>query len=91
MKLNLKILGIIENMSGMDCPYCGRRIDLFKTGGGELAAAELNVPFLGKIPIDPRIVASGDEGKPFAVYQADSEAARAFQEIVDRIIDDEMP
>jgi ATP-binding protein involved in chromosome partitioning len=90
MELNLKILGIVENMSGMSCPYCGRRIDLFKTGGGEVAAAELNVPFLGRIPIDPRIVISGDEGKPFAVYQADSEAAKAFQEIVDKIIDDEM-
>jgi Mrp family chromosome partitioning ATPase len=90
-KLNLKILGIIENMSGMNCPHCGRRIDLFKTGGGEQAAAELNVPFLGRIPIDPRIVTSGDEGRPFAVHQADSEAANAFQEIVDRVLDDEMP
>jgi ATP-binding protein involved in chromosome partitioning len=91
MKLNLKILGIVENMSGMSCPQCGWKIDLFKTGGGELAAAELNVPFLGRIPIDPRIVISGDEGKPFAVHQADSEAAIAFQEIVDRIVDDEAP
>jgi Mrp family chromosome partitioning ATPase len=91
MKLNLKVLGIVENMSGMSCPHCGQRIDLFKMGGGELAAAELSVPFLGRIPIDPRIVISGDEGKPFAVHQADSEAAKAFQEIVDRIVDDEMP
>jgi len=91
LKLNLKIMGIVENMSGMSCPHCGRKIDLFKTGGGERAAAELNVPFLGRIPLDPRIVISGDEGKPFAVYQADSEAARAFQEIVDKVLDDEMP
>jgi len=86
MKLNLKILGIIENMSGLDCPYCGRRIDLFKTGGGEAAALELAVPFLGRIPIDPRIVISGDEGKPFADVLTASEASRAFQEIVDRIM-----
>jgi Mrp family chromosome partitioning ATPase len=91
LKLNLKILGIVENMSGLDCPHCGRRIDLFKTGGGELAAAELSVPFLGRIPIDPRIVASGDEGKPFAVHQPDSEAAKAFRAIVDRILEDETP
>ncbi|MFZ2055139.1 MAG: Mrp/NBP35 family ATP-binding protein [Candidatus Aminicenantales bacterium] len=91
MKLNLKILGIVENMSGMICPHCGQRIDLFKMGGGEQAAADLNVPFLGRIPLDPRIVISGDEGKPFAVYQADSEAARAFQGIVDKILNDKTP
>ncbi len=85
-KLNLKILGIIENMSGFTCPHCGKRIDLFKTGGGEKAARELKVPFLGRIPIDPRIVTSGDEGKPFAVEAEDSEAARAFSEIVDKIL-----
>jgi ATP-binding protein involved in chromosome partitioning len=86
MKLNLKILGIIENMSGLTCPHCGRRIDLFKVGGGELAAADLGVPFLGRIPIDPQIVISGDEGKPFADIQKDSEASRAFGEIVDKIL-----
>ncbi|MGB9005442.1 MAG: Mrp/NBP35 family ATP-binding protein [Candidatus Aminicenantales bacterium] len=86
MKLNLKILGIVENMSGLTCPHCGRRIDLFKTGGGEAAALELGVPFLGRIPIDPRIVISGDEGKPFADALTASEASRAFQEIVDRIM-----
>lgn len=87
-RLGLKLLGVVENMSGMTCPHCGRTIDLFKTGGGERAAAEMNVPFLGRIPLDPRIVASGDEGKPFSVHQGDSEAARAFMKIVDRVIED---
>ena len=77
MKLNLKILGIIENMSGMICPHCGRRIDLFKVAGGEQAARELGVPFLGRIQIDPQIVISGDEGEPFAVGEPGSEAAKA--------------
>jgi ATP-binding protein involved in chromosome partitioning len=86
LKLNLKVLGIIENMSGLACPHCGRRIDLFKVGGGERAAAELGVPFLGRIPIDPQIVVSGDEGKPFADTRKDSEASRAFAEIVDKIL-----
>jgi ATP-binding protein involved in chromosome partitioning len=88
-RLGLKVLGIVENMSGMICPHCGRAIDLFKTGGGERAASELNVPFLGRIPVDPRIVVSGDEGKPFAVHQVDTEAARAFGAIVDRVLMDE--
>jgi ATP-binding protein involved in chromosome partitioning len=85
-KLNLKILGIIENMSGLVCPHCGKRIDLFKAGGGEKAAHEMGVPFLGRIPIDPRIVASGDEGRPFAAGTEDSEASRAFAAIVDKIL-----
>ncbi|MGQ9673632.1 MAG: P-loop NTPase [Candidatus Aminicenantales bacterium] len=89
LKLNLKILGIIENMSGMVCPHCGLRIDLFKVGGGEQAARELNVPFLGRIPIDPQIVLSGDEGRPFAVENPDSDASRAFRAIVDKISNDQ--
>jgi Mrp family chromosome partitioning ATPase len=85
-KLDLKVLGLIENMSGMDCPHCGRRIDLFKVGGGEVAALELGVPFLGRIPLDPRIVVSGDDGNPFSSALSGSKASQAFQEIVDKII-----
>jgi len=85
-RLNLMILGIIENMSGLVCPYCGKKIDLFKEGGGKQAALELGVPFLGKIPIDPQIVTSGDEGKPFITTQPDSEASLAFMKIVEKII-----
>jgi ATP-binding protein involved in chromosome partitioning len=85
-RLNLRVLGIIENMSGFVCPHCGKRIDLFKTGGGERAALEMGVPFLGRIPIDPRIVVSGDEGRPFANGTEDSEASRAFTAIVDKIL-----
>jgi len=86
MKLNLKILGIIENMSGMVCPHCGQRIDLFKVGGGEIAAVDLGVPFLGRIPIDPQIVISGDEGKPFLTVIGDSRSSKAFQDIVNKIL-----
>lgn len=86
-KLNLKVLGIIENMSGMICPHCGKKIDLFKEGGGKIAAIELGVPFLGKIPIDPQIVTSGDEGKPFIIDRPNSEASQAFMKIVEKIIE----
>jgi ATP-binding protein involved in chromosome partitioning len=84
--LKLQIYGIIENMSGLKCPHCGKTIDLFKTGGGEKMARELGVPFLGRIPIDPRIVQLADEGKPFVTHNPDSEAAKAFGDIVDRIM-----
>jgi ATP-binding protein involved in chromosome partitioning len=85
--LKLKILGIIENMSGMACPYCGKEINLFKEGGGKKVALELGVPFLGKIPIDPQIVIATDEGKPFIGSQPDSEASKAFMKIVKSIIE----
>jgi Mrp family chromosome partitioning ATPase len=85
-KLNLFIVGIIENMSGMSCPHCGGHIDLFKKGGGQMAAGELGVPFLGRIPINPEIVTLGDEGKSFLDRHPDSEASKAFREIVDRIL-----
>lgn len=85
-RLNLKIYGIVENMSGLDCPHCGKKIDLFKQGGGERTAQELGIPFLGRIPIDPRIVELGDDGKSFIVHHPESEASKALNRIVDAII-----
>ncbi len=85
-KLNLNLLGIIENMSGMTCPHCGKTVNIFKEGGGQKAAQELGVPFLGKIPLDPQIVSLGDEGKTFIDTQPDSEASKAFIKVVDNII-----
>jgi len=85
-QLQLKVLGIIENMSGFVCPHCGTRSDLFKMGGGERAALEMGVPFLGRVPIDPRIVASGDAGRPFIADGEATEAGRAFAAIVDKIL-----
>jgi ATP-binding protein involved in chromosome partitioning len=83
--LKMQVVGIIENMSGLVCPHCGRKIDLFKTGGGEKAARDFLIPFLGKIPIDPKIVEEGDNGAPFVLSQKDSPAAKAFDEIVQKI------
>jgi ATP-binding protein involved in chromosome partitioning len=86
LKLNLTVVGIIENMSGLACPHCGELIDLFKQGGGQLAAQELGIPFLGKIPIAPDIVTLGDAGRSFLDAYPDSEASRAFLDIVDKIL-----
>ncbi len=83
--INLPIIGIIENMSGFCCPRCGEEIELFKVGGGEKAAQDLGVPFLGRIPLDPRIVETGDSGKPFVLDFAKTESAKAFKRIVERI------
>lgn len=83
--LNMHVIGIIENMSGMVCPHCGKSIELFKSGGGSKAALEMQVPFLGKVPIDPKIVETGDSGRPFVMEYSGSESAKSFKEIVEKI------
>jgi len=79
--LKVPVLGIVENMSGLKCPHCGKTIELFKTGGGERAAKELGVPFLGRVPIDPEIVQRGDSGPPYVLSDPESEAAKVLREI----------
>ena len=85
-KLSLPVVGIVENMSGLACPKCGHRIDLFKRGGGQALATEMNVPFLGQIPIDPEIVMMGDSGTPLLRDGPQSPAAMAFSQVVDAIL-----
>lgn len=84
--LNVPVIGIIENMSGLVCPHCRTAIDLFGEGGGEKAARELNVPYLGRIPLEPGMVESGDSGKPWIHYGQHSPAARVMNEILDKIL-----
>ena len=84
-RLNLPVIGIVENMSGFICPNCGAKVDIFQTGGGKKIAEELNIPFLGNIPIDQRICEDADNGKPFILEHKDSPATKAFMEIVDKI------
>ncbi|MFP4545483.1 MAG: P-loop NTPase [Methanomassiliicoccales archaeon] len=86
--LKLPVIGIIENMSGFICPHCGKEIDLFSEGGGKRAAEELGVPFLGAVPVDPKVVRSGDEGMPIVLYDSDSEASRSFMRIVDELAEE---
>ena len=84
--LKIPVLGIIENMSGFNCPHCGGKIDLFKTGGGEKAAQSLNIPFLGRIPIDPNIVETSDNGQAYIYDFAKEPAGKAMQHIVNNIV-----
>ncbi len=83
--VKVEITGVIENMSGMVCPHCNQTVDIFKTGGGEEMAREFDLPFLGRIPMDPKIVMAGDEGTAYLSSNADSPATRAFLEVVDAI------
>ena len=84
-KVDLQLLGVIENMSGFVCPYCGLKIDIFRTGGGQKMAEDMGVPFLGSIPIEQEIVNACDEGKPFLQHHSDSVAFGVFGEMVSRI------
>jgi Mrp family chromosome partitioning ATPase len=86
-ELKIPVIGVIENMSGFICPHCGKETDVFKRGGGEKAAAELGVPFLGRVPLDAALVEMGDEGKPFVFFGRNSKAAEAFMKIVKDIED----
>jgi len=80
--LNLPVIGVLENMSGFICSECGRRTDIFKSGGGKQMARQMNVPFLGQIPIDPQIVESCDSGQPYIQYYDSSQTARAFKKAI---------
>ncbi len=84
--LSLPVIGVIENMSGFVCPKCGETTNIFKTGGGENMAKEMNVPFLGKIPIDPQIVNACDSGQPYIQQYGGSLAAKAFDKAVEPIL-----
>lgn len=83
---NIPIIGIVENMSGFVCPHCGEVTDIFKSGGGEAAAKELNVQFLGRVPIEPGVVDAGDSGMPVVLKYPESASAKAFKGIVDKIV-----
>ena len=84
-KVNVPLLGIIENMSYYVCAHCGTRDEIFSHGGGQRAAEKLGIPFLGNIPIDPAIRAGGDTGMPLVVADPDSPQSKAFRSIAQKI------
>ena len=85
-QLELPVVGVIENMSGFVCPHCGKTVDIFSKGGGELLATQYGIPFLGSIPLDPDIARSGDEEKPYVYFYSKTVAAKVFDDIVEKIV-----
>lgn len=83
--LNMQTIGVVENMSGFICPHCGKKTEIFGSGGGEKMAKEVGVPFLGSIPIDPKVGVDTDKGTPFTMANKESTAAIAFQGIVVKV------
>lgn len=87
-RVGVPVLGIVENMSYFTCPHCGERSEIFLAGGGQRLADELEVPLLGRIPLQARMSDLADQGKPVVVAEPDSPAAQALSEFARRIVDE---
>ena len=85
-QVNMKIIGIVENMSGMLCPHCGKEIDLFGSRGGEFLAQRENLTLLGKLPLEPEIVRQGDSGNVSGLNDGRLQFNKAFHAMVDEVI-----
>jgi ATP-binding protein involved in chromosome partitioning len=85
--VGMRVLGVVENMSGFVCPKCGELTDIFKSGGGEKMAFEMNVPFLGSSPIDPRVVQASDAGRPCVSELAGTGLSAAFERAIRPILE----
>ncbi len=83
-QMHIKVLGIVENMSGFACPHCGKVTDIFRSGGAEALAKEMNIAFLGKIPIFPEIVQNGDDGIPAVESSGDVKAV--YEQIAGKLL-----
>ncbi|MFW9896101.1 MAG: Mrp/NBP35 family ATP-binding protein [Candidatus Thorarchaeota archaeon] len=79
------VLGIIENMSGFNCPHCGNYIDLYPPGGAEKAAEDFDIRLLGKIPFNLEVGIQGDKGLPFVIKNSDNTSVKAFKAVVNNI------
>jgi ATP-binding protein involved in chromosome partitioning len=85
-KVNVPLLGVIENMSHFVCGHCGERTEIFSHGGGEQAAKKFEIPFLGRIPLDLAIREGGDQGNPIVVKDPESPQTQAFLQIVRTLV-----
>jgi len=84
-RVELEIFGLVENMSGFTCPHCGESVDILGNGGGERTAEAAGIPFLGKVPFDPRMVSCSDSGVSFQEQHTDAEASKAFINIAEKM------
>lgn len=84
-RVNVPVLGVVENMSGFVCPKCGELTQILPEGGGRKIAVDMNVPFLGAIPMDPSIAHSGDSGKVFICHSSETPTGKILQDIIGRI------
>jgi len=86
-KVDLEIVGLVENMSGLFCPHCQGFIPIFRTGGGQKTSEKMDVHFLGELPFDPAVVEGGDRGRPVLEERADSAFSKAVQEFANAVLE----
>lgn len=84
-RVNTRVLGVVENMSGFICPCCGERVDIFGTGGGAEISEDMHLPILAEIPLEPAVREAGDEGRPTALVSPDSPAGEEFLALAERV------
>ncbi len=85
-QVNMNILGVVENMSGLKCPHCGERVSIFGEGGGKKMAGAMDVPFIGEIPIDPEVVRLADEKQlEHILERKESDVYKAYTTIIEKI------
>jgi Mrp family chromosome partitioning ATPase len=85
-KLDMAVIGVVENMSGFACPHCGKVTDILKSGGGESMAQQMQVPFLGRIPLDPEIMVGGDVGVPYVSDHTATATGTAWWQVVKGVL-----
>jgi Mrp family chromosome partitioning ATPase len=85
-QVNMRILGLVENMSGLQCPYCGKIIDVFKRDGGSFTAEKEDLKLLATLPLEPKIVENGDNGSMKLLYDRESAITKILNEMVDEIL-----
>jgi ATP-binding protein involved in chromosome partitioning len=84
-QLRVPVLGVVENMSGFICAHCGERTEIFGAGGGRALAAQHGLPFLGEIPLDPRIRLGGGDGQPLMAAAPESTVGKVFRDVASHI------
>ncbi len=84
-RVNTRVLGVVENMSGMTCPHCGERVEVFGAGGGQRMADEMGLSVLGTVPLDPAVAVAGDSGSPTVISNPDSPAGEALRAVAQEV------
>lgn len=85
--VKVPILGLVENMSWLDCPHCNERIDVFSSGGGRTTAKAMGIEFLGALPMHPAVRIGGDTGQPVAVFGLDDKRGKPFYDLANLIVE----
>ena len=84
-RVGVPVLGVVENMSWLECQHCGKPTPIFGSGGGRRLADELGIPLLAEVPLDPRVVTGGDAGRPIVAAEPNAPAARVLTGLAERV------